>query len=46
MPPPNIWVALTGGLLGNPDEGIRQLYVHEVPEVTDLIQDQVSRSRR
>lgn len=26
--PSNIWAALTAGLLGNPDEGIRQLYVH------------------
>lgn len=45
-PRPNIWAALTGGLLGNPDEGIRQLSVQEVPEVRDLIQDQMSRSGR
>lgn len=28
LPPSNIWAALTVGLLGNPDEGVCQFYMH------------------
>lgn len=48
QPPPthtHIWASL--GLRGNPDKGVRQLYMPEAPRGgTDLIQDQMSGSTR
>lgn len=40
-PPTNIWACVPGRCSpGNLDEGVRRLYIRDVPEQIDLIQEQ------